>query len=74
MEALDFIVFVAGGWLAVIALAMILLTAASRADDAAPEAAAAEAPALAPQEHSAAKGRMPRMPVRRGSNLRVGAA
>jgi hypothetical protein len=72
MEALDFVVLVAGGWLAVIALAMTLLTAASRADEAAHETAAARDPR--PTDRSAPRAKLPRLSGANKSGFRVGSA
>ena len=72
MEALDFILLVAGGWIAVIALAMVLLTAARRADESVPETAG-EGSAFGRNGHPAGRGRMAERPGRRGSGLGVGA-
>jgi hypothetical protein len=44
MEAFDFVVLAAGGWLALVALAMTLLTAASRADQSSHETVTAAEP------------------------------
>lgn len=62
MEALDVIILIAGGWVAVTALAMTLLTAARRADE------AGQASVQEPAGHWA---RMPRMPGAGASNFRV---